>query len=500
MSTITEAPRDAGPALASPRALLALGFVLGILSANRWSIPELAWVSLAPWLAHAATQRARRDRVELALTVLAGTVVGTAKVNTPPIPMAMALVFALPAAVTVMLGLLAYSAFVRRLGWQRATVAFAAVSALSDWLTFTGSPLGTWNMAVNTQLDNVALLQLLALGGPSAHSWLFALSNAVVALAIAAPRDVSRRAPTLAVGALVIAAYGYGLARMEGAQAGPSVRAAAVWTDVGPSAAGLPDEATLRRNEDALFARSSLAVSRGASLVAWNEAATLLAPSDEPALIERGRSFARARRVDFVMAYAVLLSRAPLRFDNQYRWFSPDGTELERYRKHHPVPGEGSVAGTDPLRAHDRPYGRSAGAICYDFDFPAFGRALGRLGVGIAVVSSSDWRGVDPSHGQVARMRAIEGGFSVLRPARHATNFGFDAFGRALAAAPAQGASDHVLVLDLPTAHVATPYLRFGDWPAALALIALMALAIESALALRPPWRLAAGAVPPAQP
>lgn len=473
--------REDAPAVRWPAWwLLASGALLGVLSANRWSIPELAWIAQAPLLAHAALHRARRDRAWLALTVFVTALASTAKVITAPIPWAMALVFAAPAAVSIYLGMVLFSWLVRRVAWGRAVVAFSAASAVVDWLTFTQSPLGTWNMAVNSQLDNLALLQALALGGVSTLSWLFAWSNATAALALAAPADTSRRRPLAIFAAMALLSYGCGFARLEGTQPGAPIRAAAVTTDVGPSPAGMPSEEALRHNEDQLFARSARAVALGARLVVWNEAATLVAPAREAALVERGRAFARDHGVELVLAYATLLAERPPRFDNQYRWFDARGVELERYRKHRPVPGEGSVAGTDPLRALDRPWGRAAGAICYDFDFPELGLALGRLGVGLAVVPSSDWRGVDPSHGQVARLRAIESGFSVLRPVRHATTFAFDAYGRTLAARPPRSEGELFVVAELPTAHVATPYQRFGDWPVALAIASLLALTLES--------------------
>ncbi len=464
-----------------PRALLLSGALLTVLSANRWSIPELAWVSSAPWLAHAALYRSRRDRAWLALTVFVAITISTAKVISPPIPYAMALAFSPPAALSAMVTLALWSLSVRKLGWARSVLVLAAIATAGDWLTFTGSPLGTWNMAVNTQLDNLALLQSLALGGPSLLSWLFAVTNGVAALALGAPTTVSRRAPLLATMAIVLAAYGYGLARLEHSQGGPVLRAAAVRTDVGPSPAGMPSAHVLARNEDELFARSLTAAQRGAELIVWNEAATIVTPAHEADLLARGRQFAREHRVELVLAYAVLLSQSPVRFDNQYRWFSTDGVEVERYRKHHPVPGEGSIEGTEPLATHAHRYGTAAGAICYDFDFPALGRALAAKGAGVVVVPSSDWAGVDPAHGLVARTRAIEGGFSVVRPVRWATSYGFDAYGRVLAALPARDATEHVLLVDVHTAPVRTPYARFGDWP----VLASLALALFGAAVLR---------------
>ena len=76
----------------------------------------------------------------------------------------------------------------------------------------------------------------------------------------------------------------------------------------------------------------------------------------------------------------VLIEETPLRLENKYVWFAPNGEVLDTYHKHHPVPGEPSIRGSAPLRTVDRPYGRAAGAICYDYDFPSMAAAHGRLG------------------------------------------------------------------------------------------------------------------------
>ena len=172
----------------------------------------------------------------------------------------------------------------------------------------------------------------------------------------------------------------------------------------------------LRGNVDTLFARSELAALRGAQLVAWNEVATLVDPDEVPALEARAAELARRHAIDLVIAYGVVVSREPLLVDNLLRWFGPDGVALERQRKHFLPPGEPSIAGVEPLRVLDRPWGRAGGAICYDYDSPALARQHARGGAGLVVVPSSDWRGIDPQHTFMARVRAIEGGFSLVRP------------------------------------------------------------------------------------
>jgi apolipoprotein N-acyltransferase len=195
--------------------------------------------------------------------------------------------------------------------------------------------------------------------------------------------------------------------------------------------------------------------------------------------VNRGAELARRRGVDLVLAYIVPLVGSDYTMENKYVWIGDDGEVLETYFKHHPVPGEGSVRGTDPLRRINRPYAVTAGAICYDYDFPGMALGHAQLGVGLVVVPSSDWRGIDPYHTQMARVRAIEGGFSVLRPVRWATSGAFDAYGRARATMPHFEENDRIIEATLPTKGVATLYSRIGDSAAlGYALIAIGAITV----------------------
>lgn len=89
-------------------------------------------------------------------------------------------------------------------------------------------------------------------------------------------------------------------------------------------------------------------------------------------------------------------------------------------------------------------------------------------GAGLVVVPSSDWRGIDPYHTQMARLRAIEGGFSVFRPVRAATSAAFDAYGRMRASMPFFENNSRVFTASVPTERVPTLYAVIGDSPAVL--------------------------------
>lgn len=473
-STVPMAP-------SSTRALLALGAVLIAISAYRWGVSLAAWIAPAPFL----LVMRRADRWRLRLLVLAvvtvASIVQVGKIITAPLPWAMAIPFALPSAASAWLVLLGTEAARRRAGELAGVATFAALSGLGEWLTFAFSPLGVWGTAASTQVDNLALLQLASVTGVAGIGMVVALVPATIAMLVGAPASRLRVRAALATAALVGGVHGWGAVRLFAHQGGPTVRVAAVVTDVGPGADGLPSPAALAANEDALFARTRIAAARGAQVIVWNEVATVVAPADEARLVARGAELARLHAVELVLAYGVLVRAQPPLYDNKFVWLGADGLAIETYRKHHPVPGEPSLRGTAPLVAHDHPWGRGAGAICYDYDFPAVARAHGRLGAGLVVVPSSDWRGIDPFHTQIARIGAISGGFALVRSVRWATSAAYDAYGRTRATMAVGEGDDQIMLATVPVTPVATIYLRVGDTPVvALSLALLVAVGVRA--------------------
>jgi apolipoprotein N-acyltransferase len=111
----------------------------------------------------------------------------------------------------------------------------------------------------------------------------------------------------------------------------------------------------------------------------------------------------------------------------------------------------------------DTPYGRLSTVICFDADFPWLVRQAGRAGVDVLLMPSSDWGPVGPVHADMAVMRAVENGVSILRPARNGISLAVDPHGRTLARAEDFAGGGHTMMASLPTGGVATPYAIVGD-------------------------------------
>ncbi|MEZ4360031.1 MAG: nitrilase-related carbon-nitrogen hydrolase [Kofleriaceae bacterium] len=456
---------------------LALGAAATLLTGPRWGIALLAWVAMVPYLLYARRARTWRAWLALLATLLVAYPLQLLQIITPPIPAALAVPFGLPAA----LGAFATLAYVelvrRRAGELPALAGFAALVATLDWVGYGASPLGAWSTTANSQVEQLGLLQLASVTGLWGIGLAIAWVNATLAYLIAAPRPV-RRAPAVVAAVGLLAVLLAGALRVERAVGGTAVTVAAVVTDLGLSD-GLPDDDALAANTDVLFERTRVAAARGARLVVWNEAATLVAPAAEEPLLARARAQARALGIDLVLAYAVIVSASPLSLDNQYALVTSEGDIAHRYRKHHPVPGEPSLRGTAPIEVITRPYGRLAGAICYDYDFPSLARQHALQRADLVFVPASDWRGIDPVHTLMTRVRAIEGGFSVVRATRWAASAAFDPHGQIRGWMSVTEQNDRIMIATVPIGRIPTVYRAIGDAPVALtALVALAALGL----------------------
>ena len=192
--------------------------------------------------------------------------------------------------------------------------------------------------------------------------------------------------------------------------------------------------------------------------------------------------------MDVIAAYVVPASQEKtLPYQNVYRWFGPDGAVHQEYWKHHPAPGEPIVAGHGPLGAVDASFGRGSGAICYDYDYPAMALEHARLGVDIVGLPSSDWRGIDPLHAQMASLGAIAGGFSLVRSTRSGLSAIIDPHGRTRGWHSSFEGGAPILIAEVPRHHLNTVYASVGDVLVYMCMALLIALVGWGSIS--PKWR-----------
>jgi len=458
---------------------LVLGAALIAASQLRFGVGVLAWIAPIPFLRYARLRPGARGGAGLALASLVGWVAALAKIVTPPVPPVLAVAFALPVWLFLTLPYLAMPVL-RRLGERVAVLAFAAWMVAGEWTLHAALPFGTWGSAANTQLDGLALLQLASVTGLHGVSFLlYVVSASLESLAAAPSRARLRFASAWVIATVAVASAGQVRLARAAAIGGAHTLVAAVGTDSTIGAGPIPGEAQLASIEEGLFARTRRAAASGAKLVVWTEAATLVRPEGEASFLARVGALARAEEIAIAAGYVVPVSTAPLRYENRYALFGPDGRLDHVYDKHHPVPGEPAEAGKAPMPLYvSDTLGRLSGAICYDYDFPRLGLQHAALDLDLVVLPSSDWRGIDPSHTEMAGLRAIEGGHSVLRSTRFGLSAGIDPYGRMRGSLSHFDDRERVLVVSLPRHGVRTVYGVVGDvFPITCVALGLGALA-----------------------
>lgn len=467
--------------------LLLSGSVLVFLTFMRYNVPEVAWVAFAPFLVYLHERGTLKRHLTLLGVLVVAYIVTVSKMATaeipwaPPVPM-----FAVPLALSYFLALAVAAAAHRRLGVRWGVYTFASMAVVVSWIQYTFTPGSSWGAMADSQLDNLPLVQLAAVTGIGGITFLVALGSGLAAAAWS--RGVRAvRADLVVFGILLGSALLYGQLRLGRSAPGNPVRIGGVVSPVThkefrEAYAGVD---TLRRLDDELFARSARAADLGARVVVWNEMATLVSVAGEDALASRGQAFARDRGVMLLMAYGVVESMSPFHDVNKYRLYLPDGTLADEYVKRHPVPGDPDEVGTAHARVVTLDGVNFTGAICYDYGFPAIARDNANDGGGVALVPSSDWRGVDPTHGRMALMNAVAAGLPMIRPVRAATSIATDQYGRLLGSMRSDGSSDNVMVVEMPTERVPTLYAGIGEIVPLLALLFCAIVVVRLVLARR---------------
>lgn len=390
----------------------------------------------------------------------------------------------------------------RRISGVLGTFVFPLAYTTVDYLGSFG-PYGSWGAVGYSQFGDLALLQVAAVTGlwgiTFLIGWFAAAGNLIWEGGWKWGPGPRSGSALLVVLALVLFAGGLRLSAF--APHSPTVRIASLsaMPQRTPDAldhlidgnATADDLAQVRAwatpiDED-LLRRADDAARNGARLVFWAEGNAPVLKDDEAALLAEGSQLAAREKIYLGMALAVWVPGAARVLENELVMIEPNGAIAWHYRKAHPVPGDEaamSAPADGRLRVLDTPFGRLSAAICFDADFPQLLRQAGLSNADIVLNPSNEWPAIDPWHTQMASLRAIEEGFSVVHQASHGLAAAFDYEGNRVAAVDYYASPGATMIADVPTRGVRTLYSRLGDWFAWACAAALLAL-IVTALARR---------------
>lgn len=220
----------------------------------------------------------------------------------------------------------------------------------------------------------------------------------------------------------------------------------------------------------------------GAQIVVWPELSIEGFKEDVSAVIERAREIARNEGIYLVFTAGIVPPSDPVRpylDENSLKIIDPQGKIVVDQIKY----GCGSTRlyGFD-IQTVDTPYGKLAGVICCDLDYPFVIRQVSQKGVDILLVPAFEpTRENLISHTQMVPFRTIENGVSIFRSTIQGISLAIDPFGRVLGSMNAVAASDRVLVAQLPNQHIFTVYSAVGElfgWLTVAGLVVIVAMVI----------------------
>ncbi|MFO7996605.1 MAG: nitrilase-related carbon-nitrogen hydrolase [Dehalococcoidia bacterium] len=477
---------------------LALSAVLVLFSNGKWNIPVATWLSLVFALRFWRTQPLKRAFIIYTLVyVIPFYFAWNGLVPIPGIgyPIFVVVISLFNASIFSIDGLLA-----PRLKGFGSTLVFPLALATMQYIMTIASPYGSFGSLGYTQYGNLPLLQVLSVTGLAGITFMLAWFASVVNWAWQQQFEWKRiwKGVITYAGILAVLLLSGG-AFLVSTPASDSVRVAGIpateifeiqqdtWNSIQRfrrgEITGMELEsirAELRANIDDLFQRSEGEARAGADIVFWSEVAGYVLDQDEAALIDRGCLFAREEGIYLGMSLATLKSGQRL-IENKIVLIEPSGQVAWEYLKARPVPGEASVPGDGEILTLETPYGTIAAAICFDMDFPSLIRRAGEAGVDIMFNPANDWVEVAPLRMRMATFRAIENGFSLVRPTSNGFSVATDYHGRALAFADHATSERSAIVAYVPTEGYWTVYSQVGDvfaWLCVTGLVTVMAVVL----------------------
>ena len=372
------------------------------------------------------------------------------------------------------LGAVLYRRFLRTARPWCAALAFPAVIVTTEYLFSLWQ--GSYFSTGYTQLENLPVLQLAALGGLWGISFAVNLLPAGLSATIAIPaRPRMRMAAGLA--AIYALVLGYGFFRLHDEIPNPNTVVVGM-AETHPRDGSLPQtEAVTMPLMQEYAAQVQPLAARGAQFVVLPEMTALVFDPESARVDALFEKTAREAHTEVLLGVLHVTGHGNY---NEGRLYSAAGQLEAVYRKHHLVPTweRQSTPGTE-MFMEQQEAGKIGLEICRDMDYTDIARQYGREDVGLMLVPAWD-QGLNvdaEGHGHLAIMRGVEDGFTIARNAKIGLLTVSDDRGRVLKEEPTHDDGSLVtMVATVPVHHDPTLYQRWGDWFAWVNLAGLAVL------------------------
>jgi apolipoprotein N-acyltransferase len=224
------------------------------------------------------------------------------------------------------------------------------------------------------------------------------------------------------------------------------------------------------------------AVSNNAKIVTFQENSMTVSEENENKLIRQSKKTAKENDIYFSITYGIFPKEG--KGVNKQLLINNQGEIEIDYTKRYLLGlgehGETGVfkKGPEVIQTAATPYGRIGISICRDMSFPPYIRQAGKNNVDIMLGPSYDFpKSTSPSYA----LRAIENGFSFVRPVYNGISFAVDYEGKILAQMDSDKTENGIMYADVPGKGVKTIYSIIGDllgWLCVLGFVAFVVMSI----------------------
>jgi len=230
---------------------------------------------------------------------------------------------------------------------------------------------------------------------------------------------------------------------------------------------------------------AKIAAINNAKIVTFQETSMKIGEENEAKLKEQIKRIAEEKNIYFSVSYGVFPEKG--KGWNKHLLVNNKGEIEIDYKKRY-LKGFGNIGetrlykkGPEVIQTADTPYGRIGASICRDMEFPPYIRQAGKKRVDIMLNPSYD---LPKSTGPCNPLRAIENGFSLVRPVYNGYSYAMDYNGRVLAHMDSDQTEDGIMYADVPTRGVRTIYSTIGNlfaWLCVLGFLGFIVVAIRKA-------------------
>ena len=226
------------------------------------------------------------------------------------------------------------------------------------------------------------------------------------------------------------------------------------------------------------------AASNDSKIASFQENAIIINEEDHNKLREEFKRIAQENNIYLTITYAYYAKKG--KGENKHLLIDNNGKILLDYTKRYLVGigdlGETGVfiKGPEIIQSADTPYGKIGLSVCRDMEMAKYIKQAGKAGVDIMFSSAYEWpKGWLPSNIH----KAIENGFSLVRPTYNGITHAQDYNGNILNQIDFDETDTGIMYADIPTKGVKTLYPRVGKligWLSALGLLILIVFAIKN--------------------